>query len=449
MAVPANSLWFLVTGSVPTNWTAQTSFNDKYLNGDQSNFDGTAEENTAGHLHIEIADGHLHVLDAHTHSVSGASATGTSAFNALNGGLLLTSKPVQPVHTHPAANSAAFTTPYDKTIITTLGTAFVGAHARVIVIKPDDGNQLCPIDIMAFTDKTTAPTNFHITDGNDSTVTLQDKLIRGGATIDLNVSGTTNHLHNQSHTHTSGNISNNVHAHASGAMGTGVPNDPSVAAGGVTMLDEDHHFTASSGTTDTPGTNTDQVSSEDAPPPAVALLAVQNNSGGTVEPPTDIVCGFDAAVSTIDAGWELADGRNGGVDTRGRFIIGTTTGGTVGTFSGSICHQHTLAHVHIHSSHTHTSNRESVLGANPHNIVTGKGGGTIHPDEVGPPPTVHAHVWTFVSATQTVQSTTAILGGADGRPQFRTLLFIKKVVDNTTVKILGNTTILGSTTVAA
>jgi hypothetical protein len=150
------------------------------------------------------------------------------------------------------------------------------------------------------------------------------------------------------------------------------------------------------------------------------MLGIQNTSGGATTP-IGVIIPFVGTKAEADAlsGWDYCNGTGVTPDLRDRFIRLTETNGDVGDTAESNSHSHSAGNAHSHNgtvSHTHT-----VVEVDDGTVNVGLFGfaGVTTAD--------HSHSWTVSSETPGTTLQGIGTSSDDGRPSFRTVIFIKRV----------------------
>ena len=417
--VPADGriFWTGNQASIPASWSRDVDFNGRFLQGDGDSY--TVETNGGGdHNHTEIA--HDHSLASHTHDVA-AGASADASTLATNSG----SAHFVPVATHdhdtiPSGSNSSSVTGSSTGTVDNASTS--PRRINVYVLEPDDGSQDIPDDGVCITDETTLPTGFA-----KLSLTTDGTFIVGKVPGDTAAS---QQLAPSEHSHTT---SAHVHTFASHTHVDFRSNSPVGAANnaggsGQTRRQGDHHIVSLQATTPS---DTDSQTGETgvAPiePAYIDMLGIQNTSGSATTPIGVIIpfVGTPAEAGAL-SGWDYCDGTGVTPDLRDRFIRLTETNGDVGDTAGSNSHSHNAGTNH-HSHNGSASHTHVVVEVDDGTEDVGLFGfsGVTTAD--------HSHSWTVSSETvgTTVQSIAT--SSDDGRPAFRTVIFIKRVA---TVSIL-------------
>lgn len=406
----ARVIWTGTNAGIPAGWTRDTDFDTRFMQG--SNAPG-ANGGAASHNHV--FDPHTHTGDPHSHVQP---ALGPSLFGLINlGGLGNAVSVANHKHTHNASVTQDATITYQNTVATIQTTGALPASIKFILIKPDDGNQLIPVDGIALSDDPTVPTNFFVTDGNNGTTDLDDFYLLGadvggdgGAGV-----GSSSHFHNSNlHNHTANN-----HNHVGGAIPISNQNSLQTISRDVVGSLPTHHTTPLTGQTATT-INAFSISVNATPnePSFHQLLGIQNK-GLEESLPIHVILPFLG--SSIPNGWALCDGTNGTPDLSAVQIKVTATPAAIGTLGGSNTHTH-ATNPHTHSSfgsHNHTWS----FGNNNNQDLKQLGANTAASS-------IHSHFSVFPvyvdPETPTLQHATATMSAVDARSPYRTVRFIKK-----------------------
>lgn len=422
MPVPTDGriVWVGTNGTIPTNWTRDTDFDDRYIQVDDNTFTASANGGSATHTH----DLPLHFHDSnnsHTHQFSAQSAT--AATTSVGGGS--SNFTTAATHTHAAATSTPTTITFAGQLdgaVTSSATANEPAYIRVIVIKPDDALQEIPDDSVCFTDEATLGSFTLNTDFNDR---FARGMTTGGDAGGTGSSG--------SHTHTTTAHKHNAmrHAHTAATCGAATAVSVAVNTPTATTTIGQHHSYALGQNRSTQTDNASPNLAATEPEPAYTRLMAMSNETGVASTPEGAIIMYVGDPANLTSDWELV--RHMRVQ-----IKFTDTSSEIGDTGGANEHDHTINHAHtLTGSHTHSkfSSTETDLGGT-YIVNTGSSSGAQTSN--------HNHVWDIGSATdlwttnENVDSTST-----DGRYLYRTIRLIRKIL--ITVSILGETNILGKT----
>lgn len=431
-------IWTSTNASIPTDWSEDTDFTDKYMQGDDETFTESANGGSAlvGHT----SDAHTHNGNSHNHALSGGSATPRSRnVNVPGPPVVIPTSGV--THTHASATSPSTTITYQNVTPSILSKAIHPSGVKIIIIKPDDANQDIPDDAVCFTNDTTLPTGFEKTDGGGSRPALNGKFLKGvdndGDDSFLGVFGADTHTHNQSglgHNH----VQNHTHSDFTSGNAS-----PSVSAAGTTgqdVLRLDHHTLRLSVRSTTTSTDTTITSAGSSLPEFIKVLGIQNTSAGATTP-DGVIIPYVGSVASVPDGWVFCDGDGAGVpDLRDRQIRVTTVDGEILGTGGSATHTHTIDHGHTESTHGHSVTDPETNQINRTAGVTA----VAQADLLGQG---HSHAWSGIDPTPTLDDTVATMSSDEARYLYRTVIFIKKMVRETTVHIKGSTHIKGETVI--
>ena len=411
-------LWVDTVASIPANWSRDTNFDDKFIQG-SSTAGSTAG---GGHTHTQS---HTHTGNAHDHSTVAASATVTFTENKKLdfGGVNASHR----THSHQSKDSANRVITYQNNTTSLGSTDMQPPYTTAIILEPDDAVQDIPDGAVCFTDESSAPTGFTITDGQSvlgwgATADLVDDFILGADTGDdgAGTGGSATHANTiANHMH-----SINSHTHPSIIAGTALQISK-IDPGIQDIVIPQHHFidlisTALSDLS-TDAVTVDNASSE---PAYTKLLGIQNTSGGATTP-LNVVVMFDGVSGDIPDNWTELDGSGGTTDLSASQIKVTATGGAVGDTGGSNTHPHTTqSHGHTHGT-AHTHSEQFHGGQDTANI----GDGGSPPIAIPSSTKSHGsnHNWTIGTRTPTLQNNTFTSSTDDGRYNYREVVFIKKI----------------------
>jgi len=408
------AFWPGTHASIPSGWTEDTAFTDRFLQGSDATFAGSANGGAATHGHT--AASHTHTGNAHAHEFYSASAAGVSFFADV-GGIKVSRR----AHAHSTKTSAAATITYQSTTITVTAAAMQPPFVRMIVIAPNDAGQDIPDDAICFADAA-APTGFHITDGLGGTTDYDGKFVIGPATSGGDGGGTggaTTHTHSSpAHTH-----NDDDHVHAATICGTS--SSELCLAGAISARGTTHHVVSFNST----GSGIDDVSSDAVTVDAVSslpayidLVGIQNTSGAAATP-DGVICPYvaDISESGFPADWLLCDGTAGTLDCRNRQARITKTVGSAGGTGGNNTHTHTTQpHGHTHGAHTHGAQHSSYIGVG---LVAAGAVNLV----INTATDSHTHTWTMDNATPTMQNATVTMSTDDGRYLYRTVVWLKRL----------------------
>lgn len=411
-------LWPSTAASIPSSWTRDTAFDDRFLQGSSS-----AGTNGGVSNHTHVVDTHNHTGDAHNHGTpSAGSSTGSVACTGF--GVLFASDG----HTHASTTTADQTITYVTTVATINSTNAQPAFMRVIVIGPDDSSQEMPDDSVGFFSSSSVPSGFQLADGSGGTVNLTDRFVLGAAAggDGGGTGGSATHVHTSpAHSH-----SFSSHNHPQSDYSVASSSTAKTSIRGSQGMKTTHHkqntLSAASGSTSSDALSVDSASSE----PAHTLLhAIQNISGGA-STPDGVILPFVGA--TVPEGWQLCDGSDGTPDLTTTQVKVTMSPTSLGQTAGSDSdHTHTSpAHGHTGVSHLHAF---SLSDFNIIDVDTSSSGTSVAASP-------HSHFMSGSNTdptTPTLQNQTAVLNSSSWKPLFRTVKFIRK--RRTTVKLRGGT----------
>lgn len=413
MAIPldARAFWpkdHSGASGIPAGWSRDEDFDDRFLQGDPTaGTDGGATT----HDHGGTTDPHQPTGNPHSHSLT---ISGTSSGTL--GRAVGSAQAAGAAHTHAAATSVAATETYQNTSATISTTAQIVAFGYVIVIKPDTAHAALPVDAVVFTDDTSPPGDFELTDGNNSTMDLRSRLLRSPAFED-DGGGTGG---GEGHTHTSAphNHTPDGHVHSdspfsAASTSAGLTLSPLL----TTVSDDGPHHSATSiqSATGPIGSGTVVFDNADNIPAFHRLLGIQNR-GASAHTPIGVIVPFVG--TTIPQNWLVCDGTHGTPNLTAVQVQVTTVGGSVGGTGGSNTHIHTnSAHAHsgLAGSHTHTYTFSNTVALEANTAGFNTAAIKTH--------THTSHAMSQVGTSEVAQSVT--VPTVDGRYSYRTVKFIK------------------------
>lgn len=419
------TMWPSTAASIPADWT-------RYTDGDASFLQGAVTSGGTGGstgTHDHTANAHTHTT-SHTHvlSISGDSQTSTTSDLSRFG-----TTASKHVHTHSDGNTDSASPTYSSPVNTVFPTnTHKQSNFEVIFIKPDDDSQNIPDGAVVFGNRTTVPSGFHLTDGNDGAVNMDDRYLLGAAAASDGgaTGGQDTHTHSVlSHSHTQ-----NAHVHDDSSFGSASTTD-NLAGGSKFTYTIGVHHTATSIQSVTAVTNasseTTAATSND--PVFTQLLGLENTSGGAVEEFDRLVIPYIGTMGdALPDDWFFCTGGDGTLNLTACQIKVTVTAGSVGGTGGSdAAHTHTggAGHTHTETAHDHTY----VFGT----VGSGTAGtGTA----VSWSPSSHTHDVNgddLAEASPTSGSTEVTMDSTTAKWAFREVLFIQANKPVTTVKILG------------
>ncbi|KKK95384.1 hypothetical protein LCGC14_2673350, partial [marine sediment metagenome] len=413
--VDGRGWWPSTHASIPANWSRDTAFDGKYLQGAGDSYTGPSN---AGGAHTHTPTAHDHTQGQHVHLVYGQSATGTLR-SVRNGSSIYASIRT---HDHRTVDSGAIDITETSSASTGTLSSDISTPARLelIVIKPDDGLQDIPDDALCITDNASTPTGFASyavsrafvfpitpTTGND-----------GGTEL-----GSSLHFHTlAAHTHTIAG----THGHLEVRADRPTPGAGLNAVSGPTSVRDGPHHLVTLDSTDPGDLNANSgASSQMVWNPTYIRMEVIQNTSGSPTTPVDVILPFvgSKADAVALSGWDYCDGSGATPDLRDRQIFFIDSGtGTIGTTGGSNEHSHGASAGHRHKfdggPHTHT--------------VSEVDDGTINvalfsSTFAGLALTDHSHTWTIPAEDPFGDTGTFETDSVDGRPSYRTVIFIKRV----------------------
>ena len=215
-----------------------------------------------------------------------------------------------------------------------------------------------------FGEDTNVPTNYELCDGEDGTEDLRNLYLKGAGTEEDAgaTGGSTENVHDISHSHTATN-----HSH-SGAPSAGRSGGSTSNGGGliVNAVHQNHTHTVTMANTSIapPAYSSSLTTTEVVEPAYFKLCAIQKKAGGIKE--RGIIGMWLGAVADIPKGWVLCDGSNDTEDLRNQYVKIANDTTEIGDTGGSNTHTHAeQSHSHGTTSHSHTGTAEAhVAGQN-------------------------------------------------------------------------------------
>lgn len=414
MTIPINArvFWFGTAASIPTGWSRDTNFDEKFIEGVLTDI---AADGGGSHSHTQS---HNHTGNTHTHNVTGPSVTPQFTSNRTRD--IFGANRSAVTHGHVQVTSPTATITYQNDTTSTSSDAAKPPFTKAIVIKPDDALQDVPDDAVVLGQE--VPTGWNLTDGTSGTINLSTKFIIG-ADAAGDGSGTGG---SSTHNHTIANHTHQDDQHAHGFFGAGATTltvKYNVVVANQMWNRLGHHDILLRGTT-LSDVSTDAATIDNATfePEFIKLLGIQNITGAAATP-TGIIIMWIGTTSNIPNGenWYLCDGTRTTPNITSKQIKITTSDLEVEDTGGSNTHTHTSsAHGHTHSgTHVHSTTTNQVTEALGTTIPT-----TItHPSITK----THSHPWTISSTTPTIQNASISPVSADGRFTFKEVNFIKKL----------------------
>lgn len=408
-------VWTGTNAGIPSGWVRETALDGKFPKGDTSSPNSTG--GAATHSHSAVA--HTHTLNSsHTHdissganSVNGASGTGggSTVFQYAS-------------HTHATVATSS---------VTGGGLSSVNAiydavsndppYREVIFIKPSGSASGIPPSAVGFydnvdwTDNTTAK-GWYFSDGNNSTVDLKNKYLKGASTgaDGGTTGGSTTNIHTLTHqsNHT---VASHTHGWTWTASSTG-----GVASGGssTASVGSGHTHAGTTGAaTDTIDNTSPQLTTTETVEPAYKKLIPIANKNGSSSAFIGLIGMWLGSIASIPANYLLCNGSNGTIDMNGKHLKLTNATSEVGNTGGSNTHTHasqdhthtsTGTHTHVTSDVTHSSaGQPSVGSSSNYSRSTG----------------VHTVGVTSTTASYSNAATTG--DSQSNEPSYRTVAFIK------------------------
>ena len=390
---------------IGVTWEEDTAFAERYLQGDTTTYAGPAN---AGGSHTHTSADHQHDGVAHTHDIT---ADGTTHTVAMAATVNRDTECSDDAHGHVLVESASTSISYGNQDAHRWPTdTNHPPHVEVLVIGivAAAGDQDIPDDAVVL--GLTTPAGF-ATLGD-----LDDKFLRApadGGDSDLTGAGSADHTHTETGAHFHLGA---AHVHADVDAGASdLTHLVDAGTPGLTRKAVHHNVSLQSQATNSGGVwiTSDASSSE---PAYIKLLPLQVTGAQAPVDDSTIIpyVGTHAALAAL-SGWELyapADSLQ----------VKCTTDGDVGTTGGSNTHGHTSSHAHgpDWAAHTH------------YETVTDDGAQAVDPGLqdvilLTKDAAEHTHTWNVSSEQPATQSQSVKLSDEDGRPPYRTVLWIRKV----------------------
>jgi hypothetical protein len=430
MPIPSDGrmLWFGANAAIPANWSRDTNFDDRFLQGVSGDTAGT--NSGSGHTHSQS---HTHAGNIHGHTWTLGSITGSTrsaTFGSSNYSAV--------THSHNLINTDEVAATYQSNTTATDSTDMKPSYTTAIIISPDDASQDAPSDSVGFFDTSQVHSLWHKCDGTSGTPNLTDKFILGADTgNDGNgTGGSATHDHNMSANHTHG-----VNTHDHGESDSGTTPETRVraqTAAGLTALLPIHHHQdwnlVAGDPTSSEDVTIDTASSE---PSYKKLFAIQNESI-SARLDNGLIIPYVGTRANIPSDWWECDGTNNTLDLQDYQIKVTNTVSEIGNTGGSDSHTHTTqSHNHtITGSHSHGGSGSRINTLNPSSGAISVLGNVKH-----------SHASTMSQETPTMQANDFTTASSDGRYNYREVLFIKYM--HVAVDIIGLTDVIGETDPAA
>ena len=428
-AIPSGiAVWWPSThASIPSGWTRNTNFDDRYSKGTAVSTDPNNTGGSATHTHT--SSNHNHTLDAHTHGYT----TGTEdsgGHSSGGGGDTYQDK----FHYHTGTSGSIGGSTSGNAAPSWAAGSSDPAFYDMIYIESDGVENGFPDGCVIMYDSGSAPTNWTAHSGS------QQKYIQGASSGSGNGGGTGggNHTHaaSGSHTHTADTSSHN---HGSAASGTGGSTVQKAATGLFGYADEFHTHPIDLDTGTQTGTATATTSGATGGytnlPPYHILLGIENTKGSNDWLKNGIVMWL-GTLANIPNGWTLCDGGSSTPDLRDKYILMASSGGAdVGNTGGIVSHTNSSPSTHTHSGSTsHTHSYPNVAGGasggpNAYMSAGEDGSGAGHSHGAG---TSDGATPGYGTGTQSVDS------NSDAQPAFRTVAYLQAPAEPTDAIFFGH-----------
>jgi len=428
-----------------------TSFREKYVSGityPESPLDtggGTHSHTSAGHTHT---NGHTHVAVINTGPTTTIQAN--DPFGTLPNFM------ASGTHTHLDGETGSTDITTDSggasTSATSSGDARPESRTAFFICPKTGLTPTIPPDAICWTDEFPVPNGFSIDSDWD------DKFALGCASSDSsggsNVgSATHNHGSAPAHTHTI----TGTHTHTGGHSGvvSGTHNKTAAFVTGASHGTHTHQLgtTSASSVADTGTAGTPDVTEATNNPEYLYLLAIENT--GVANCPEGVVVIYIGDLVDLPEGWALMDGTDDTTDTTGLQVRGTNNSNLIGSpYPDEV--EFVNDHTHTGCSHEHNDSVSSH--SHTHTGPVRAGAAEFRSSSL---PTVavaerrHSHAVTINSRTPTWIDDGAAdhnWNTSDGREPYIAAYFIKYVgipePPVVSINIIGNTRIIGNTTLA-
>lgn len=330
--------------SIPAGWTRYTALDGKFPKASGAE---AAEATGGATTHTHTSTAHSHTLIAHTHSYTTGNSDGGTGSSASSNSLSNKS------HTHSGTSGTSSGGTTATTAVTYAAYSNNPPYHELIFIKAALNS--APADGIIMWDQTSAPTNtnFKVTDGNLSTIDLNNKYLKSSTTGGNSggTGGSTSNTHSITHTHTT-----NTHTQGNSTSGgsSGV-NGETNNGGGLNAKDHTHSVSFSTGTQPINSFATDLTPSETVEPAYSMLMAYQNKAVSAQDIPLN---GIAMTIeTTLPVGWSLCDGTGATPNLTDKYVKITTSSGSINSTGGANTHTH-ASEAHTHTStggHTHTT----------------------------------------------------------------------------------------------
>lgn len=407
--------WYGNHTSIPSGWSRYTNLDNKYP---KSSGSETAETTGGASTHTHTSSAHSHALAAHTHTFTVGDPSNNAANRAPSGNLC------RKDHHHSGTSGAKSGGTTNGTAVTYGSVSNDPPYLHLIFIQ--SSKQEIPNNGLILWDQSDSPgnSNFKVTDGNNSTVNLNNKYIKGAPTnSDAGATGgSRTNVHSISHTH-----GTNSHSHANVTTGgsDNMGGEENGASGN--QLKNHTHTVSFSSSTQAINAYSGSLTTNETVEPAYKMLMAYQNKAGAVQgiPLNTIAMTVD---SVLPSGWSLCDGSEGTTDLSDKFIKITTSSANIGNTGGS------NTHTHAAQNHSHTSS-----GSHHHTVYTatstaqgfnGIGGGV---DVIE----THYHgnsTTSSVSASYSSASTSA--NSSSNQPPYSIVKYIQKTSATATASFL-------------
>lgn len=410
--------WPSTLGSIDPGWEQDAAFDDRFLQGDDAAYAAPADDGGV-HGHTADPETHTHTGNPHTHVFSaGNAAPSTVTVKFVTRGFLWVPDAAPPTgaHTHLSETSAGATITYQNKIVTINTTDALPPYRTMIVIKPKLVTADVPDDAVCFTDET--PTGDGLPTGFAKYAALDGRFVRGANAGGANGGAATHDHASPGHDH-----DDDTHSHTQTISGDSDPAFRTVTGTPehITIPTKHHRVFLVGKVLNDVNDRAITVDAFSSEPAYIELLGIQNTSGAATTP-VGIIVAFVGDADDIPSNWQICDGNGDTLDCTDKQIKSTGVDGDVGDTGGNNTHTHTSpTHDHTHAGgHNHTSNVTMYQAAVRQYEATLRN---------APSAGTHTHSWTIGMGTPTMQNTVVTMSTDDGRSAYRTVVWIKKLIE--------------------
>jgi len=340
--------WPSTNGTIPAGFTRDTDYDTFFLScptGEAGSSSGGSHTHSMPHEHPipPLSFGHAHTV------------TGNLVFGGTSGSTVgLTAARLQGTHAHVGINSAYVDEDVASATDESASTNAEPPYFKIIVIKPNDGNQQIPEGCLVLADRDIGDDSFKIVDGVSSTITITDKFLLGAdASGDAGgTGGATTHTHiDNSHSH------DTTHFHPSTLCGGGTGTINSTSTGTTPTHTNAAHHNVTLGTAEfkTAPTNAGTTNAGTNIPKYIKLAGFENISGIQDVKPGIIIGYAGTRASLTTEGWDFLNQAN----TKFIWVLSSMTD-VLDDGGNALTHTHRVTSFHNHTftggTHSHTAN---------------------------------------------------------------------------------------------